>query len=203
MVEMVRNDNDGWQRVKEAARATIGKEGSGKEPTDAWKKQILLAEHSPIRLLQYTIKFKNIPYFVVMHLCRHSIGISHFVKSQREDRSETHAKRSDLPQDAPVDYEMVANAQALINISRKRLCNQAAKETREAWEEAVDLISKADPVMGSVLVPECIYRGGCVEKFNPCGLWNNISKKMSKDEIANVEKRYDYYYEWKKKQQKN
>ena len=186
MVEMVRKDNDGWQRVKEAARATIGKDGSGKEPTDAWKKQILLAEHSPIRLLQYTIKFKNIPYFVVMHLCRHKIAVEHFVKSQREDRSETHAKRSDLPQDAPVDYEMVANAQALINISRKRLCSQASKETREAWEEAKEYISKIDPVVGSVLKKECIYRGFCPE-INCCGYVNTEAYKKELEEYRKVE----------------
>ena len=187
MVESVSFRSEEWNDVKEAARKTIGKDGVGKEPTNAWKKQILLAEHSPIRLLHYTIKFKNIPYFQVMHLVRHRIGCEHFVKSQREDRSETHAKRSDLPQDAPVDYMMVANAQALINISRKRLCNQAAKETREAWEEAKDLIEKVDPVMASVMVKDCLYRGHCGE-FNCCGYVHTAAYRKELEEYRKVDK---------------
>ena len=187
MIESVSFRSEEWNDVKEAARKTIGKDGVGKEPTNAWKKQILLAEHSPIRLLHYTIKFKNIPYFQVMHLVRHRIGCEHFVKSQREDRSETHAKRSDLPQDAPVDYMMVANAQALINISRKRLCNQAAKETREAWEEAKDLIEKVDPVMASVMVKDCLYRGHCGE-FNCCGYVHTAAYRKELEEYRKVDK---------------
>lgn len=177
---------DRWEEVKDAALTTVGK-NNGKYPSRQWKKKILLAEHSPIRLLTYTIRFTDIPYFIVMHFTRHCIGTIHFVKSQREDRSETHAKRSDLPQDAPVDYEMVANAQALINISRKRLCNQAAKETREAWKEAVDLISKADPVVGSVLHRECVYRGFCPEP-HCCGYVYTANYIKELEEYRKVDK---------------
>ena len=34
---------DVWDKVKRSARTTISREGSGKYPTDKWKKQILLA----------------------------------------------------------------------------------------------------------------------------------------------------------------
>ena len=33
---------DVWEKVKAAARTTIRKEGSGKYPTNSWKKTILL-----------------------------------------------------------------------------------------------------------------------------------------------------------------
>ena len=158
---------DNWQAVKDAAMNTVGKD-SGKYPTSEWKRQILLAEHSPIRLLEFTIRFTDIPYYVVMHLVRHHIGVQHFVKSQREDRSETHTKRHDLPQDALIDYTMFANAQALINISRKRLCSQASPETRKAWQAVIDCLKEYEPELASVCVRECVYRGFCPE-MRSCG----------------------------------
>ena len=74
-------------------------------------------------------------------------------------------------QDAPVTHECEANAQALINISRKRLCMQAAPETRRAWTEVKNEIAKDDPVLASVMVAECIYRGFCPE-MKSCGYCN-------------------------------
>ena len=60
-----------------------------------------------------------------------------------------------------MNHECEANAQALIFISRRRLCGQASPETREAWKEVKEKITQVDPVLGSVMVPECIYRGFC------------------------------------------
>ena len=41
-----------WKRALNAARETIGKEEINKEPTKKWWASILLAEHSPIRLVE-------------------------------------------------------------------------------------------------------------------------------------------------------
>ena len=155
-----------WAQVKRAARATISMEGSGEAPNDRWKKTILLAEHSPIRRIRFSWKWTDLKSWVSVHFVRHHIGIDHWVSTQRTDR--TGVDRNSKPQDAPVQHECDANAQALINISRRRLCNQASPETRAAWREVVDKVQIADPVLASVLVPECIYRGFCPE-FNPCG----------------------------------
>ena len=156
---------DHWQDVKDAAMNTIGKE-SGKYPSSEWKKKILLAEHSPIRLLVFTIRITDLPYWVSVHLTRHKIGVEHFVSTQRTDR--TGVDRDGLRQDALVTHTMVINAQALINISRKRLCGQAAKETRDAWSMVIAEVGKCEPVLGSVCVPECCYRGFCPE-LSCCG----------------------------------
>lgn len=67
-----------------------------------------------------------------------------------------------------VEHEFLANAQALINISRKRLCNQASKETREAWKEILESIKGDQPELYTVCVPDCIYRGWCYE-YKSCG----------------------------------
>lgn len=163
-----------WKRVLNAARRTIGKEPLDKEPSNSWKAKILLAEHSPIRLLEYDWSWNDIRQWVTTHLVRHHEGCEKFVHSQRGDRrnilKEYNVERRDyLPQGALNDMDMTANAQALINISRKRLCNCASKETREAWIQVKDAITEIDPIMASKMVPECIYRGFCPEFMNPCG----------------------------------
>lgn len=155
-----------WSDVVDSARTTVGKQFSGKEPSEKWKRQILLAEHSPIRQLTYKWKWEELPYWVSVHFVRHWLGILHFVSTSRTDR--TGVDRTKLPQDNPVDHECEANAQALINISRKRLCNKASLETREAWKAVHDGLKIMDPAMASVMVSECVYRGFCPE-FKGCG----------------------------------
>lgn len=176
--------NGSWNEVKEGARSTIGRMGVGKEPTNTWKKQILLAEHSPIRRLVYSWMWKEIPYFTSVHLVRHNVGITHFVSTQRTDR--TGEDRNSKPQDAPVNHLAEANAQALISISRKRLCNQASKETREAWQAVKDAIKEVDPVMSSCMVRECTYRGFCPE-FTCCGYVHTEAYKKELEEYRCTE----------------
>lgn len=150
-----------WREVADSARTTIGLDEGTNQVSDIWKKKILLAEHSPIRQLLFKWKWNDLAYWVSVHLVRHWLGIVHFVKTSRSDRTGT--PREKLPQDNPVSHECEANAQALINISRKRLCKKASKETQEAWKVVIDEVAKVDPVMASVCVPDCLYRGWCYE----------------------------------------
>lgn len=165
-VELIKiPSEEDWQEVKNRAMNTIGKE-NGKHPPSDWKRGILLAEHSPIRSLMFTIRLVDIPYWVSTHLVRHKIGVEHFVSTQRTDR--TGINRNDLPQSAPVSHTMVINAQALINISRKRMCNQAARETGVLWFAIINKIALHEPELASICVPECVYRGFCPE-MKSCG----------------------------------
>lgn len=157
---------DVWPQVKRAARTTIHRDGEGLYPSDRWKKIMLQAEHSPIRKIKVSWRWKGIKYWVSVHLVRHWLGIVHFVSTQRTDR--TGIDREELPQNTPVDHECEANAQALINISRKRLCTKASPDTRAAWREVKNEINQRDPVLASCMVPECIYRGFCPEEQS-CG----------------------------------
>ena len=173
-----------WSRVLNAARRTIGKESLDKEPSDSWKAKMLLAEHSPIRLLEYDWSWGEIRQWVTAHLVRHHEGCEKFVHTQRGDRRKILEDygvetRDGLPQGALNDMDMTANAQALINISRKRLCNCASKETREAWTQVKEAIAEVDPVLASKMVPECLYRGFCPEFMNPCGY--SKTEKYQKD----------------------
>ena len=158
-----------WNRALNAARRTIGKEPLPKEPSDSWKAKIILAEHSPIRLVEYDWTWEQIRQWVTAHLVRHHEGCEKFVHSQRADRRELPIERDKMPQGAVNDMDMTANAQALINISRKRLCNCASPETRKAWQQVKEEIRKIDPVLADKMVPECLYRGFCPEWINSCG----------------------------------
>lgn len=173
-----------WKRVLNAARRTIGKNQLNKEPSDSWKAKMLLAEHSPIRLLEYDWSWGDIRQWVTAHLVRHHEGCEKFVHTQRGDRRKILEDygvetRDELPQGALNDMDMTANAQALINISRKRLCNCASKETREAWTQVKEAIAEIDPILASKMVPECLYRGFCPEFMNPCGY--SKTEKYKKD----------------------
>ena len=166
-----------WKRALNAARRTIGKAPLDKEPSKSWEAKMLLAEHSPIRLLEYEWTWADIMQWVTTHLVRHHEGCEKFVHTQRGDRRAildeyNVSSRNELPQGATNDMDMTANAQALISISRKRLCNCASKETREAWKQVQDAIREVDPVMADKMVPECIYRVFCPEFMNPCGYAN-------------------------------
>lgn len=161
-----------WNRVVNAARKTAGKASINKEPSDKFKRKILLAEHSPIRLLEYDFSWEDIKTWVSTHIVRHHIGCEKFVHSQRDDRRDNPVSRDEMPQGSLNDMDMTCNAQAMINISRKRLCSCASKETREAWQQVIDKLAEVDPIMAEKCVPECIYRGFCPEFDNCCGYCN-------------------------------
>lgn len=156
--------DDDWTRCLFLARVTQGRDGMV-VPSVNWKKKILEAEHSPIRTLMYTIGMWQIPYFASVHFVRHKIGVEHYVKSQRINPS-----RGEERQDSPVNHVMDLNAQALINISRKRLCFRADPKTREIMEKIADEIEKVDPIIRSFMLPDCMYRGGCHE-IQSCGFY--------------------------------
>jgi|WetSurSiteA1Bulk_404760.scaffolds.fasta_scaffold10508_8 hypothetical protein len=175
----------GWNRALDAALVTSGRTPKGKEPSLAWRKRMLLAEHSPIRAVQFQWEYEDLPSFVSVHLVRHKIGIEHFVRSQRSDRSLRGTARHDLPQDALVSHRCIANAQAIISISRKRLCDKASWETRAAWHALVVALDDIDHEVASCCVPECVYRGFCPE-MGSCGLVNLDSWQTHREKYISV-----------------
>ena len=150
-----------WEEVANRARTTVGKEELGKEPSDRFKRRILMAEHSPIRGLIYCFKITNLKSWVATHLVRHHVGVEKWVRTQRTDR--TGIDRDELPQGALVEMELEANSQALINMARKRLCSQASPETREVMQEIKKEVSQRDEFLARIMVKECVYRGFCPE----------------------------------------
>ncbi len=169
---------DNWQEVKDSTMNTIGKT-SGKYPTSEWKRRLLISEHSPIRRIKFYWRWKNIKSWVSVHFVRHKIGIEHWVSTQRTDR--TGINRDELPQGALVNHACEADAQSLINISRKRLCNCASQKTREAWQQVKNEVKKTEPELASCMVKECVYRGFCPEMFS-CGYYKTDVYKKELEE---------------------
>ena len=161
-----------WRDIADNANNTVGKEAGTKEPSSAWKKRMLLSEHSPIRSITFTILMKDIPYWVSVHLVRHKVGIEHFVQTQRSDR--TGVPRDELPQGALVNHRIVLNPQAMITISRKRLCKLASEETRAVWQEVVATLKGSQKELYEACVPDCLYRGRCYE-MKSCG-WDKTEE---------------------------
>jgi hypothetical protein len=155
-----------WRDVANSARNTIGLEAKEGEVSSEWKRRMLIAEHSPIRQLTFKWCWKDLLSWVSVHFVRHKIGIEHWVSTQRTDR--TGKDRNLALQSELVSHEAEANAQAIINTSRKRLCECASKETRLAWVEALRQIAEVEPELASCCVAECIYRGFCPE-YKSCG----------------------------------
>lgn len=177
-----------WEEVVNDCRATVGKDALGKMPSTKFKREILISEHSPIRSMSIKWIWKNIPSWVATHFSRHKWEC--FVKTQRSDR--TGLSREKLPQDAPVNFTGDANIQNLIDTARKRLCKMASRETRKYMEDLKTTIHMNEPEISDVLVPNCIYRGGCPEP-NGCRWYDTIVALHPDLASTDIQKRYDAY----------
>lgn len=191
--------SDAWLRVKNHCRTTMAKEFTENEPTEKFKKSMLIAEHSPIRLLEFDWTWK-MPYWVHAEWARHKF--EKFISSQRDDRVQNDIPRGQKPQDTEVTYDGYANMQNLIDAWRKRLCHQASDEAREYAESFKTELSQTHKLESDVLVPNCIYRGGCPEfgycKYHNTGVWPAFLKwcRENNKPIATLQQRYDAYNEW-------
>ena len=127
-------------------------------------------EHSPIRTQLFAVEMVGIPNFVSVHFVRHHVGVDHYVQTMREDRgANTIANRL-----TPTNHLMIANAQALIHMARKRLCYKASPETQKVMEKIRTAIGGVDPALGNVMVPECHYRGLICHERAMCGQMANV-----------------------------
>jgi hypothetical protein len=152
-----------------AMRVTQGKDMyENKLPTkETWLK-MLLSEHSSDRSIVYRIYCEDVPYYTHVHIIRHHIGFQPHVMSQRHDK-----EREDRPQGALVDMFFDANAQALINIARKRLCYKADKTAQDLVEKMKwSLVYEGDEydkVLGLLLARPCSWYPGYCAEPHPCG----------------------------------
>lgn len=133
--------------------------------------KIYRCEHSPMRALIFSVEMIDIPTFVSVHLVRHTQGISHFVKSNRDDRGGVDADRN-----TPINHLMILNSQALINMARKRLCYQAHEKTVEVMQMIKEAVEQIEPELSKRMVAECIYRGGYCHELKMCGKMPGIKR---------------------------
>jgi len=180
-------DSD-WVDVKNKCRTTVNKDHTENIPDSKFKTQLLISEHSPIRLIKINWTWKDIKSWISVHWSRHKWEC--FISTQRTDR--TGVDRDLEPQGALVTFEGEANAQALIDTMRKRLCYQASKETRELAEDFKVMTRKSEPELSDVFVPNCVYRCSCPE-FKECGFWTKFIKTCSKEDLVSIKRRYNIY----------
>lgn len=177
-----------WQDVLNDARTTVSKEPLTKEPSLKFKREILISEHSPIRSMSVRWQWNPIPSWVATHFARHKF--EKFIGTQRTDR--TGVNRDKLPQDSPVVMTCEANVQHLIDLSRKRLCHLASPETRKFAEDLKHAVHITEPEISDVMVPNCVYRGGCPEP-NGCRWYETITTLYPDLASTDIQKRYDTY----------
>lgn len=162
-----------WEMVKRCALVTIGKEAKT-PPTLEWKRDILNARHSPIRELHFVFYLEDIPSWVATHLVRH-VHTQPYVKSQRNDRQSDY-DRTKAPQDAPVNMMWSMNAEALMTVCNKRLCNMASVETRRTVQAMCREVLRVCPEFNGFLVPMCAYHGGICREFKGgCGKSSHLA----------------------------
>lgn len=183
---------DDWKRVKNHCRTTDNKEFTENDATENFKKKLLISEHSPIRLLEFDWTWNNIKYWVSTEWSRHKF--EKFISTQRNDRLKDKISRDKKLQDALVKFDGYANMQNLIDAWRKRLCYQATKEARELAEDFKMELHKTNPNESNVLVPNCVYRGGCPE-FQSCGYYQAFLNYCLENAVAinTLRQRYDAY----------
>lgn len=136
--------------------------------------KIYECEHSPMRTQMFWVEMLDIPTFASVHFVRHKIGVEHFVTSNREDRG----GKEETDRWTPVNHGMLINAQALINMARKRLCYKAHHEVRKIMEEIVNSMYMIDADLADRMVPDCEYRNGCHE-LRPCGYFESLKKNST------------------------
>lgn len=145
------------------------------------RKSLLKCEHSPVRLINFWIEMFDIPTFVSTHIVRHKHGVEHFVESNRTDRGGS----NECTRLTPVKHGMFVNAQALINMSRKRLCHQASPETIQVWRKLRKEMLDVCPDTAYAMVPECVYRGGICHELRPCAAGpEKIMKQYRKEALV-------------------
>lgn len=126
---------------------------------DAAPLALYRARHSVIYAVQFWIDLEGIDERVHTHLVRSHNGFIPWVTSQRPDRGGVPGLR---------DMSILCNAEALIILAQKRLCQRAWSGTRLVVAAIRGQVAKLDPDLAAVMRPRCVWERGCREA-QPCG----------------------------------
>lgn len=154
--------------MKRCTWVTMGKRGEPKTiPSFNLTHGLLRARHSPIRVLNFAFLIEDIPSNISTHFARHVHAVP-FVSTLRNDRQER-MDGDNAPRSTPVDMIFYCNAEELMNVANKRLCNLASAKTQEVAIMMCKEAIKAVPELQGLLVPNCVRNGGICYEMNPCG----------------------------------
>lgn len=158
------NEHD-WLEVKRRACVTAWKRPKTM-PDSEWRHKILEARHTPIRRLMYSFLIEGIPSNIATHFARH-VHAQPYISSLRNDR-QSFTDGDKAPRDTPVNMIIDINAEELQVMANKRLCNKAAKTTREVMMRMCVAAIDATPELDGLLVPLCVYCGGKCHEMVSC-----------------------------------
>ena len=178
-----------WEDVVNACRASVGKEPLGHEPSEEFKRKMMINEHGPLRKIWIEWTWPGIKYWCAMHWKTHIWPA--LTNTQRNDRQDQY-DRDESPQKSLVNFFGEANPQHLIDTMRKRLCFMADPETREYAVDLKKAIRVVDQAISDGLVPNCVYRCGCPEN-GKCKFYKNALKEHPKLASTDSQERYDEY----------
>lgn len=139
---------------------------AGMVPSKMTREKIYRCEHSPIRTIRFWIELIGIPSFISTHIVRHKHGVEHFVESNRDDRGG--AGDDVVNRNTPVNHGMEINAQAIIQMARKRLCYASHTKTVAVFSRLRKAIGNVDPALADAMRPECVYRNGFCPELREC-----------------------------------
>lgn len=172
-----------WTDVLNAARFTWKKSLKSGEPSIKWKKKIIKAEHSPLRCLMFNIDMYDIPSYTAGHFVRH-VHTQPFVSTSRPDTDKHQVPRDEQKKSDLVNCRLFLNAEEIINISRKRLCNKTELPTKQVWQAVLNELRKIEPELANACVPNCFYRRFCPE-FESCGLADTETFPLAVNDYIN------------------
>ena len=153
---------------KEALWVTMGKVKKAETPiSDELLRKILIARHSPIRVLNFGFLIEDIPSNISTHLARHVHAIP-FISSLRNDRQDE-IDGDNAPRNTPVDMIFYCNAEELLTIANKRLCMKASEKTREAVRMMCNEVETRFPAFKGLFVPNCEWHNGICHEKDGCG----------------------------------
>ncbi len=169
-ITILKNNID-WDIIYKACQITRGKKDTSFFDLDEnkqkeFKLKLIKSEHSPIRIGEIVVLFENVKSFVVFEFDRHKVGCEFFEKSNRCDFSQI-LEDEDINRNTPIDFIAIFNMQAILNISKQRLCNKAHPEARYLWSKVKNEISKIEPELASLMLPKCKFYNVCNE-FKSC-----------------------------------
>lgn len=174
--------------VKRACSTTINKN------SNISLDKIYQCMHSPMRTQIFYVSLYGIPSYVARHLVRH-VTIVPFVTSSRIDRREksekllatpihTYDDLLDIERNIPIDMDFICNAEALLNMSYKRLCYKASIDTVSVMCAIRTAVQLVDYDLAFRMVPNCIEHRNCKE-LKTCGFLNKFLDKNP--ELCNKE----------------
>jgi hypothetical protein len=168
----------GPKYISGTIKATSGGQITSLKPisTRLWSSLLNTAggvPHSPIRAVEYRLFIYDVPSWVATHYSRHHIGSQPYIFSQRDDRNNNLIPRAEEKQGKLINMVLDLNVNAILNIAKARLCNKAAKETREVFKQFKDQLAKStdeyDQILASYMRPPCEWYQKCFE-ITPCAM---------------------------------